>query len=232
MMGSPTTEVGRHRDPFEVIKEETLHEVTLTKDFEIQQTEFTQEQWLMWMRNNPSQFKRKADCPTDHISKNEIEVCPRLPVENVRWIDVTAFLAKINQISEDYIYRLPTEAEWEYAARGGTQTAYSFGDSPENIGEYAWYEGNADRPQPVGTKKPNPFGLYDVHGNVWEWVYDGYGDFKSTPVVDPVVEGFRKRVNRGGAIGKKHHLRSAQRSYLPHDERREQIGFRLVREPK
>jgi formylglycine-generating enzyme required for sulfatase activity len=116
--------------------------------------------------------KQPAICMTHHAA-----------MEYTRWLS-----AKTGKL-----YRLPTEAEWEYAARAGTETAYSFGDDPEELEDYAWYVNNAEKPMPVGQKKPNPWGLYDMHGNVAEWVIDAYDEqayaqiSAEGPVLDPVV---------------------------------------------
>ncbi|MFN7454631.1 MAG: formylglycine-generating enzyme family protein, partial [Pseudobdellovibrionaceae bacterium] len=120
-MGSPSSEVGRHDD-------EVLHSVTLTKDFEIQQTEVTQAHWFLVMGYNPSYFKSKGYCSDDYLEINGAALCPNNPVEQVSWSDTQDFIKKLNDGNDGYAYRLPTEAEWEYAARGGTQAAYSFGD--------------------------------------------------------------------------------------------------------
>jgi formylglycine-generating enzyme required for sulfatase activity len=109
------------------------------------------------------------------------------PVVNVTWFDATAFSDWLSA-QEGQKYRLPTEAEWEYACRAGTTTRYSFGDEPEALGQYAWYVVNSNRrTHPVGEKKPNGFGLYDMHGHVWEWCYDWFDPFyyKRSPVDDP-----------------------------------------------
>jgi formylglycine-generating enzyme required for sulfatase activity len=152
------------------------------------------------------------------------------------------------------IYRLPTEAEWEYACRAGTKTAYSFGDDPANIGDYAWYVENAEKPRPVCKKKPNPWGLYDIHGNVAEWCLDHYAanTYKtfaaSTPAVGPVVLPDAKEysyVARGGSWDDDaDRLRSAARKasnpeWSVQDPQRPQsiwwhtdatfVGFRIVR---
>lgn len=154
MMGSPKDENNRFED-------ETQHEVTIDKDFEMQTSPVTQEQWEGIMGNNPSYFKGKD-----------------LPVETVSWDDVQEFIKKLNDKNDGYTYRLPTEAEWEFAARGGTTTAYSFGDDPSQSSDYAWFSKNSEgTTHPVGMKKPNPFGLYDMHGNVWEWVQDEYKEY-------------------------------------------------------
>jgi formylglycine-generating enzyme required for sulfatase activity len=122
------------------------------------------------MGENPSGFKGDAN----------------RPVENVSWDAVQAFIRKVNENEHTFPCRLPTEAQWEYACRAGETTRYSFDDSASQLGEYAWYAENAGgATHPVGQKKPNPWGLYDMHGNVWEWVQDWYGDYPAEAVVDP-----------------------------------------------
>ena len=98
-------------------------------------------------------------------------------MENVDWHQARSFIRALNQIEETDQYRLPTEAEWEYACRAGTTTAFSFGDDVEQLSEYAWFDENSDgEPIRVESKNPNPWGLYDMHGNVWEWVEDDWHD--------------------------------------------------------
>ncbi|WP_428265654.1 SUMF1/EgtB/PvdO family nonheme iron enzyme [Haliangium sp.] len=190
-MGTSEREPGRFDD------EGPRHRVRLS-GFEIAEHEITQGQWRAVMGDNPS------DC--------DVGCGDDLPVQNVSWADVVRFMntltAKTNQaraegekltlcyeIVDDRSviwrpgctgYRLPTEAEWEYAVRAGTSTAYSFGDDAGQLGEYAWYEANASRQvQPVGRKKPNPWGLRDMHGNVWEWGWDEYGSYQAGSRSDP-----------------------------------------------
>ncbi len=166
MMGSPENEPNRDKD-------ETLHKVTLTKGFYMQTTEVTQGQWKAIMGKNPSKF---YDCGDN------------CPVEQVSWDDAQTFIRKLNENEGTSKYRLPTEAEWEYAARAGTTTAYSFGDDKNQLGQYAWYEDNSGKKShPVGQLKPNPWGLYDIHGNVMEWCHDAYGDtyYANSPSTDP-----------------------------------------------
>jgi formylglycine-generating enzyme required for sulfatase activity len=177
MMGSPPEEKGRY-------DRETLHEVTLTKGFYLQTTQVTQAQWKAVMGNNPSRFQGCDDCP----------------VETVFWNDVQDFIRKLNQREGKDIYRLPTEAEWEYTARAGSTTGYCFGDDESLLSEYAWYDKNSEnKTHPVATRKPNAWGLYDMHGNVWEWCEDRYGDYPSGKVTDPVgTSDGSFRVLRGG----------------------------------
>ena len=142
--------------------------VTISKAFSMSKYEVTQEQYEAIMRANPSQFKGDMN----------------LPVDSVSWWDATNFCAKLTEqerqagrLPDGYVYRLPTEAEWEYACRAGTTTRFSYGDDPEyvELGEYAWYGDNSGgKTHPVGQKKPNPWGLYDMHGNLWEWCLDWY----------------------------------------------------------
>ncbi|OFZ78482.1 MAG: hypothetical protein A2583_10830, partial [Bdellovibrionales bacterium RIFOXYD1_FULL_53_11] len=178
MMGSPSSEAGRFNN-------EDHHKVTITKGFELQTTEVTQAQWEAVMGVNPSNFKG-AD----------------RPVEKVSWNDAQAFIEKLNAQNDGYRYRLPTEAEWEYAARAGTKTAYSFGDNASLLGEYAWYDGNSgNETHAVASKKPNAWGLYDMHGNVWELVEDYYtASLGTSSVTDPKGPSSGDyRVIRGGS---------------------------------
>ena len=128
-----------------------------------------------------------------------------LPVINVSWIDATNFARRLSDVQQESDsqrrYRLPTEAEWEYACRAGSESAYSFGNSDLHIDDYAWFKANSKRRvHEVGQKKPNAFGLYDMHGNVWEWCQDWHGNFSATAVTDPTGPASgRARVLRGGS---------------------------------
>jgi formylglycine-generating enzyme required for sulfatase activity len=130
------------------------------------------------------------------------------------------------------VYRLPTEAEWEYSCRAGTTTEYSFGDRESELGDYAWYDENSGgTTHPVGGKKPNPWGLYDMHGNVWEWCQDWHDYYPSGPVTDPTgpVSG-SLRVGRGGNwISISDYCRSADRIWRTPDSRLSHYGFRVLR---
>jgi formylglycine-generating enzyme required for sulfatase activity len=151
--------------------EKPVHTVRLTRAFYLGQYEVTQAQWQAVMGNNPSQFKGDAN----------------RPVEQVSWNDAQEFLRRLNAREGTTTYRLPSEAEWEYAARAGSTTAYGYGDDPRQLRDYAWYAENAgDTTHPVGQLKPNAWGLYDMHGNVWEWVQDWSGLYTAAAVVDPV----------------------------------------------
>ena len=146
----------------------------------------TQEQWQAVMGTNPSRF------PGD----------PKRPVESVSWNDAQEFLRQLSE-KEGKLYRLPTEAEWEYAARAGSKATYCFGDDAKLLREYAWYgENSGNRTHPVGQLKPNAWGLYDMHGNVWEWVQDWYTAdyYQQSAFIDlqgPEERGYR--VLRGGS---------------------------------
>jgi formylglycine-generating enzyme required for sulfatase activity len=164
VMGSPPDEVGRFLD-----KEGPQTRVTLTRGFWMSRFEVTQQEFETLMAFNPSLFKGD----------------PQRPVEDVTWVQAVNYCAALTDrerqaghVPEGFAYRLPTEAEWEYAARAGTTTRFSYGDDPgyEHLRDYAWYGGNSGlRPHPVGQKLPNSWGLYDVHGNVFEWCSDWFG---------------------------------------------------------
>ena len=165
-------------------EQETLHQVTLTKDFYLARYPITQALWQTIMGNNPSHFKGE-----NH------------PVDQVSWEDVQEFIANLNERTGENLYRLPTEAEWEYACRSGSSGTYSFGDDEKLLGEYAWFNNNSEqKTHPVGGKKPNAWGLYDMHGNVWEWCQDWHGDYPQGSVTDPVgLSSGSRRVFRGGS---------------------------------
>jgi formylglycine-generating enzyme required for sulfatase activity len=202
VLGSPYDEPGRRN-------KEKQHEVRISRPFYFQTTEVSQGQWKRIMGNNPSKF---------------IECGDNCPVETVSWDMVQEFIVKLNRMEGTNKYRLPTEAEWEYACRSGTKTAYSFGDETDELGEYAWYRINAeDQTHPVGKKKANNWGIYDMHGNVSEWVQKLFSD-------GPKSYYGRTRMYRGGSWRDfEDRLRSAQWEYgLPLG--RIDIGFRVARD--
>jgi formylglycine-generating enzyme required for sulfatase activity len=172
---------------FQMGGENDQHQVTLSKGFYMLETEVTQAMWESVMGNNPSEFKGA-----------------KLPVECVSWDDCQEYIKKLNDMKvapAGFKFALPTEAQWEYAFRAGTTTAYCFGDNAEQLSEYAWFAQNSnDKTQVVGQKKANAWGLKDMHGNVWEWCLDLYGAYPSGAVTDPTgaLQG-SLRVDRGGS---------------------------------
>jgi formylglycine-generating enzyme required for sulfatase activity len=199
--------------------ERPLHQVRLSP-FAIGKTEVTQAQWKAVMGNNPSRFKGDD-----------------LPVESVSWEDVNEFIKRLTQ-KTGLQFRLPTEAEWEYAARAGKNTEYSFGDDEKQLGDYAWfYENSGSETHPVGQKKPNDFGLFDMHGNVWEWCSDWYSNSyyeeckRQGTVDDPVgpSTGSNRVLRGGGWYGDAVSCRSAYRDGSAPGFRYGHLGFRLVR---
>ena len=203
LMGSPESEEGREDD-------ETQYRVTLTKGFWMAKTETKQEQWQTLMGGNPSSFKGD-----------------NLPVEQVRWDDVQGWLTKMNgqnALPSGWKWSLPTEAQWEYACRAGTTTMYA-GD----LNDMAWYNDNSgSETNPVASKKPNAWGLYDMHGNVWEWCADYYGDYASGSATDPKgATSGDHRVFRGGSWYSNAGLcRAAYRSCNSPAYRHFSLGFR------
>ncbi len=209
-----------------VVKRERQHEVTLTKPFYMGKYEVTQEQWESIMGNNPSNKKG-----------------PKLPVTNVTWIDCQNFIKNLNANTKG-IYRLPTEAEWEYSCRAGTKTAYSFGDKitikdANYVNNFIsiieldkQYEQGNINPVQVGSYSPNAFGLYDMHGNVWEWCEDWYLHYAIESVTDPKGQGNGEfHVMRGGSFFINSRCnRSADRAIGHPDIGNHDYGFRLARE--
>ena len=206
MMGSPESEKGRNID-------ETQHQVTISKSFYLGKYEVTQGQWKSVMGSNPSKFSGCGD---------------NCPVEYVNWQDVDEFIKKLNAKNEG-TYRLPTEAEWEFACRAGTIGVYN----GSNLNDLAWFGENSDnRTHPVGQKKANAWGLYDMHGNVYERVQDWYGNYPNGSVVDPKGQstGTNLVVRGGGWGGDAVNVRAATRSSGSPGFRLSDVGFRLVKE--
>ncbi|MBF0200673.1 MAG: formylglycine-generating enzyme family protein [Desulfamplus sp.] len=240
VMGSPENEPGREWN-------EKLHTVVISKSFYMQETEVTQGQWKRLVQGNPSAFQ---DCG-DHC-----------PVDTVSWYDSMEFISFLNKYEGTDKYRLPTEAEWEYACRAGSTTAFYGGPLTRDgciepdpvLDPIAWYCANSGyktppdgfRPHPAKTKLPNAWGLYDMHGNVQEWVLDSCkwrevwsfkgrtGVITSTykdNIVDPLSETGDHKIFRGGAWHQPPRLlRSAKRGYYKPVAKRNSLGFRIVRE--
>lgn len=202
--------------------ERPAHRVRISRGFALSRTEITQGQWYAVMRSRPG--------PSAHWQRPDWK---RLPVVSVSWHDAQRFIAALNRQDPAAHYRLPTEAEWEHAARAGTSGLRPFPD--DRLADHAWFLGNSgDVPQPVATRKPNAWGLYDTLGNAWEWVEDRYaGDaYAVMPVIDPVnVQTGDKRVRRGGSYHCAPHLvRPGYRAADAPDTRYSVLGFRVVRE--
>jgi len=186
-MGSPSSESGRDDD-------ETQHQVTLTKGYYMQTTEVTRGQWYAVMGN-------KSPCSTASCAGDNY------PVENVNWEGVQKFITALNEKEKTDLYRLPTEAEWEYAGRAGSTTAFANGDISvtgcdldSKLDAMGWYCGNATdgKTHPVGQKQANAWGLYDMHGNVCEWCNDLHDSYSTNSVTDPEPSSGTGRVYRGG----------------------------------
>jgi formylglycine-generating enzyme required for sulfatase activity len=202
-------------DSSEYDNEKPVHKVNIST-FWISRYLVTQEQWEAVMGNNPSNFKGRD-----------------LPVEEVSWDDANKFIEKLNTLIKDgdTKYRLPTEAEWEYACRADSSTKYCFGDDASKLVEYAWFNENSESTtHRVGLKLPNAWGLYDMHGNVYEWIADWYGDYSKGETTDPNgPKTGSARVVRGGSWSSGAQLaRSADRSRNDPDLRYSNYGFRLA----
>jgi formylglycine-generating enzyme required for sulfatase activity len=210
--------------------EKPRHLVEITRPFSLGDREVTQRQYQAVMGVNPSEFKGSDD----------------LPVERVSWLDAVTFCNKLSakegrtpcyRINGEQVtviagngYRLPTEAEWEYACRAGSTTRYPFGDNEADLGEFAWFSGNSERKtHPVGQRRPNRWGLYDMLGNVWEWCQDGYdaGYYATSPPADPPgPSGASSRVIRGGCCFNS--PRPADRFWSTPEDRIYDLGFHLA----
>lgn len=218
LMGSPLSEHGRDDD-------ETQHRVTLSRGFYIQTTEVTQGQWKQVMKNQPWKGRCGVKDNTDR------------PAVYISWNDCQDFISQLNKLENTNKYRLPTEAEWEYACRAGTNTTFFFGNNANETDQLTWvndYNKNIDEKyaNKVASIKPNPWGLYDMLGNVREWCHDWYGPYPSAAVVDPIGPGSGERrvfrSNRWNAPISS--CRSANRSCIEnsHVKSSAHIGFRIV----
>ncbi|RZN40296.1 MAG: formylglycine-generating enzyme family protein [Methanosarcinales archaeon] len=235
-MGSPSDEEGMWDN------EGPVHRVTIRKAFYMGRYEVTQEQWreVMGATSRVSSVTTSflqvlyfaLDFMAGDLSRFKGD---NRPVERVSWDDVQEFIRKLNEKEGTDKYRLPSEAEWEYACRAGTTTRYSFGDSESKLGDYAWYRDNSgDKTHLVGQKKPNPYGLYDMHGNVWELVQDEWhSGYNGMPTDGSAWESGSgaNRVGRGGdwSISARF-CRSACRNYGDPGIRDRSVGFRLLEE--
>ena len=244
-MGSPPDEVDR------LGREGPQTAVTISRGFWMGKYEATQRDYLEVMGNNPSGFNgvREVWDPGCDCSTNRDCTDLSRPVEMVSWDDATNYCATITQreraagrIAANSVYRLPTEAEWEYACRGWTSTRFSYGDDPgcingndpqcTNLTNYAWYWYNSDfQTHPVGRKLPNPWGLYDMHGNVWEWCQDWYGEYAGGIALDPQrpVGDWAHVVRSGSYYSGNIAPRSAYRCWG--EGSYDNVGFRVVLAP-
>ena len=210
LMGSTLDVVDRGRD-------EKQHAVALSEPYYLGVYEVTQDQYEQVMGKNDSKFRG-----------------PDRPVEQVSWHDAVRFCEKLSALSAEkvagHVYRLPTEAEWEYACRAGTVTPYHAGESGADLSDAAWFNGNTEATQPVGQKEPNAFGLFDMAGNVWEWCQDRYGPYAGEQVRDPQGPASgSERVNRGGSwINLPQVCRSARRSRFSAERSYTVLGFRVL----
>ncbi len=218
-MGSPDEEKFR-------MKNETRYKVIIREPFYLQTTEVTQRQWIKIMGENPSEFKKGG------------RGCP---VETVSWDECQEFIKKINEHEGTDKYRLPTEAEWEYACRAGRSSAFANGDISASgcgldpiLAKMGWYCANAWRTtHPVAKKEMNRWGLFDMHGNVWEWCSDWYGQYPEGAATDPKGSRFGpKRVIRGGSFrNNSENCRSAYRFAYETNLRMNNVGLRLAMTP-
>jgi formylglycine-generating enzyme required for sulfatase activity len=203
--------------------EEPAHRVTFEHPFALARYEVTQELYQVVMGNNPSRWKGA-----------------RNSVEKVSWDEAMDFCAKATRelrqrklIGADERIRLPSEAEWEYACRAGTTGAYSFGDAVGDLTHYAWYKDNSKGyDPPVGQKRPNPWGFFDMHGYEFEWCLDGWHpNYEGAPADGSAWGDGKERAIRGGAwSASADAARSAARGHAPVEARREEIGFRCVKD--
>jgi formylglycine-generating enzyme required for sulfatase activity len=208
LMGSPPAEAGRWEG-------ETQHVVTLAEPFYMGVCEVTQAQWLALMPKNPSHFKDG-----------------RKPVEEVAWYDGQRFAEALCQRENVPLgrYRLPTEREWEYACRAGTQTAYVCGDSAKGLAQFADYDENNNRgTNAVGRRRANAYGLYDLHGNVWEWCIDKFRPYVPEAGAEPGPHADWRMIRGGNWHEPAVNCRSANRARLPPLSTGNMLGFRLVR---
>ena len=201
-------------------EEKPVRKVTFAKEFYMGVYEVMQSQWEAVMGGNPSNFKG-----------------PKNPVEQVTWAESQEFVQKLSKENAKWSFRLPTEAEWEYVAKAGTTSPYFFDDTDSTLSEYAWFAANSkETTHPVGEKKPNPWGLYDIYGNVWEWVQDAdHGNYEGAPTDGSAWDkmGGMYHIVRGGSWDDPPNwCRSGARPQYYPAEKSIRYGFRVVAAPK
>lgn len=206
-------------DLVQIQDESPRHAVRISKDYWLAQTEITQAQWSRVMKTKPG--------PVENWQRPDWET---LPVVSISWNMAQQFIATLSKIDERHTYRLPTEAEWEYAARAGSNALRPM--SPEQLDDYAWMLKNSgDVPHPVATKKPNAYGLYDMLGNAWEWVNDRYSSYGDKLQIDPAGPGKGlPRIRRGGSFHcPLYQMRPAFRSLDANPDTKYTVtGFRVI----
>jgi formylglycine-generating enzyme required for sulfatase activity len=218
MMGSPIEEEGRYDN-------EMQHKVTISKDYYLGVTEVTQGQYEKLMGTNPSKFQKQVIFNKDSSM---------YPVEKVTWEDAVSFCKRLSELPDEKtagrVYRLPTEAEWEYACRAESETAFHFGGSSKLSDDFAWFGNSNKQTHPVGQKKPNAWGLYDMHGNVFEWCSDWFNEYPKGAVSDPTgpKEGVLRVFRGGGWEFGATSGRSATRFFTAPLGRGDWIGFRVA----
>lgn len=228
-------------------EEAPQHEVRISRALQMGVHEVTLGQFKQYLAALEDKERDKID--TDAFRKANAHG-DEAAVTHVSWLDAQGFIAWLNQKEGGSVYRLPTEAEWEYAARAGRSSIYFWGDEMDAAPEHAWFNMDAadlekwfsmreqnrkeNYPHPIGMKKPNPWGLHDISGNVWEWVNDWYSAeyYRNSPVADPIgPENGTARCFRGGSwYGSVKNLRAAFRGVNAPDYRSDSLGFRLVRQ--
>ncbi|MBI4660582.1 MAG: formylglycine-generating enzyme family protein [Verrucomicrobia bacterium] len=220
-MGSPPDEIDRGLD-------ETLQaKVTIRHGFWMARFEVTQSQYQAVMGTNPSHFTGDSKRPVEKVSWHDaVSYCTKL----------TAMEQEASRLPDGYAYRLPTEAEWEYACRAGTTTRFSFGDDSgyARLDDHAWFTGNSgSTTHPVGLKRPNPWGLYDMHGNVWEWCLDHWSSSGSNerPEIATRRESALRAARGGSWLYDGRFCRSANRDDYFKSNRCSDVGFRVVLAP-
>lgn len=238
-MGSPVNQI----DPSYGESPQTV--VTISRGFWIGKYEVTQGEYIEVMGSNPSWFNgNRQNWPPFSGKSTDFGMDLSRPLEMVMWNDATNYCGKLTQrdrkagrIPNNFLFRLPTEAEWEYACRAGTTTQYSFGsnEGSPKIVNYAWYadSNGLGMTHPVGQKSPNPWGLYDMHGNVWEWCLDWYGKYSGGTAIDPQgpASGSDRVIRSGGWCDAASSSRSARRNKYAPDRGEMCIGFRVVLAP-
>ena len=222
---------GQHKEDSNL---KSTHGVTISNDFWLGRTEVTQSQWQQIMGSE----EMHPEKPSPFRGLN-----PNYPVVSVSYLDIERFLKRLNELSGQYHFRLPTEAEWEYACRAGTTTPFAFGsrldDSMANFNaeipsEYSSIGKFLEHPTPVASFAPNPWGLYDMHGNVWEWVSDWHASYSMKELTDPKgPNSGKEKIIRGGSwyFGAENAKSSYRKTHAP-DLWGFSIGFRIVCEKK